>query len=70
MGKASPASQGTFIPIPSLFSQPGLKKIQNEIQNQNEKPAPGKRVRGSYVGAEKGAVDDVINEIKLKGFRR
>lgn len=34
------------------------------------KAPPGKKVRGSYVGAEKGAVDDVINEIRLKGFRR
>lgn len=47
-------------------------KENEALAKQAAKPKPantGKKVRGSYA-AEKGAVDDVINEIRLKGFRR
>jgi len=48
-----------------------LKDIQQRAKlAEKPKPPTGKKVRGSYAGAEKGAVDDVINEIRLKGFRR
>jgi len=59
-------------------SYQGIVKENELLAKQAEKQAekakshpPGKRVRGSAAfGAEKGAVDDVINEIRLKGFRR